>query len=319
MANGIETPTRQATSPDEPPAPPAESLSARELVLLLTCLVLASVVYFTLSSHAAAGSLMRTTSASIVPVAAAVPAAGAAPATAAAPGAVPAPDRIAALESALAAREAESAALAQQLATGSSAVDSASSLIDRGIPFGQVWERWDAPHGASHKSWLVQSARLVVAERRVVVKSDADRPLSLPVRDGDTSAFLFEAADPPACTSWLATGFLATSPFAMDWNNYWHFNVDDFFLMLHVIMNEHAHGTGGPRAPPSVFLAVPFGHRESGNIVVPYSLTENVTRFMCVKIQCARTIFRMSALTSPVPPPLQQRRGARLFRWVRAR
>ena len=151
----------------------------------------------------------------------------------------------------------------------------------REIPFGQVWKRWDAPHGANHMTWLVTGARLVVKERRLLVKSNADRPLDLAVRSGSTTPFLAEAASPPPCTHALSTALVSTSAYAASWNNFWHFNADDFFLMTHVLMNEHAAGAAGPLASPSLFLSPPFSVLDTvAHVVPPFDPLRNVSRFI---------------------------------------
>ena len=174
------------------------------------------------------------------------------------------------------------------------------SLGARDVPFGQVWSRWDEPHGARHMTWLVTGARLVVAERRLLVKSNAARPLDLAVRAGSTKEYLFESPDPPRCTHALATGLVSTSVYAPSWNNYWHFNVDDFFLMMHVLMNEHAAGAAGPRAPPSLFMSAPFSVLDAETAAVPPFLPNaSLPRFINDEV---RFFFGAEPLGEGAPP-----------------
>ena len=160
----------------------------------------------------------------------------------------------------------------------------------RSIPFGQVWSRWDVPHGARHMTWLITGARLIVGKRQLVVKSNADRPLNLAVRTGSTSAFLAEMSEPPPCTHVLATGLISTSVSSVDWNNFWHFNADDFFLLLHALVNEHAAGAAGVHAPPSLFMSPPFSVRDSADYshIPPFEVANNLSRFINDEV---RTFF----------------------------
>ena len=257
-------------------------MSAREGVLLAVAALLAGIVLrdasavlpVTFSQHALTPSpsllppppagaclaALEAANATSVAAAAALAAAGAAKEEAAA--------LFAAAERSWAAanvtREDAADSLASVAGAGRGAALPIADFSARSIPFGQVWSRWDVPHGARHMTWLITGARLIVGKRQLV-KSKADRPLNLAVRTGSTSAFLAEMSEPPPCTHVLATGLISTSVSSVDWNNFWHFNADDFFLLLHALVNEHAAGAAGVHAPPSLFMSPPFSVRGSAD------------------------------------------------------
>lgn len=115
-----------------------------------------------------------------------------------------------------------------------------SELYLRHIPFGTIWQRWDDPHGSDHKTWIVQDARIIMQDRKLVIRGSLNREIKLSVRGGIIS--VHDTQSPPSCTHHVPTGIVDIHtddnlPF-----NYWHFNIDNFYLLFHTMMGEFATG-----------------------------------------------------------------------------
>ena len=147
------------------------------------------------------------------------------------------------------------------------------TLGERDEPYGSTWQRVDSSQPErAHQTWLLLNARVVLATGTVVLKGATNRTLSLPVRHNVNVRGVLESTNPPKCSCALAVGFLYSEGdnAIKDWNNFWHFNADEFFPVLHTLSGELAAGTIGPHGLPSIFLvdkgtkgekALPFPRR----------------------------------------------------------
>jgi hypothetical protein len=107
----------------------------------------------------------------------------------------------------------------------------------RGDPFGVIWRRWDEPHDAEHGTWVVQNARIVLSTRTLTVRGSVDQDVSLPVRGGPRVA-VEERREPPACTETVPAAVWHAPNGDEFWDNYWHWNLDTFLLLLQPILSE---------------------------------------------------------------------------------